>query len=89
MIIGVFVFLLSTVFARSSTYTVSKAAGLGRRFDGIGALSAGASSALINYDDAVYSQLMDYLFLPGFGASLHILKVEIGGDVQSTDGTEA
>jgi galactosylceramidase len=26
--------------------------------------------------------------LPGFGASLHILKVEIGGDVQSTDGTE-
>jgi galactosylceramidase len=31
---------------------------------------------------------MDYLFLPGFGASLHILKVEIGGDVQSTDGTE-
>ncbi|CAF3919476.1 unnamed protein product [Rotaria sp. Silwood1] len=31
---------------------------------------------------------MDYLFLPGFGASLQILKVEIGGDVQSTDGTE-
>ncbi len=32
---------------------------------------------------------MDYLFLPGFGASLHILKVEVGGDVQSTDGTES
>lgn len=31
---------------------------------------------------------MDFLFLPGFGASLHILKVEIGGDVQSTDGTK-
>ena len=72
-----------------STYPISKATGFGGRFDGIGALSAGASSALINYDDAVYSQLMDYLFLPGFGASLHILKVEIGGDVQSTDGTEA
>jgi galactosylceramidase len=31
---------------------------------------------------------MDYLFLPGFGASLHILKVEIDGDMESTDGTE-
>ena len=31
---------------------------------------------------------MDYLFLPDFGASLHMLKVEIGGDTQSTDGTE-
>ena len=31
---------------------------------------------------------MDYLFKPNFGASLHMLKVEIGGDAQSTDGTE-
>lgn len=34
------------------------------------------------------SQILDYLFLPNFGASLHMLKVEIGGDGQSTDGTE-
>uniref|UniRef100_A0A8C3RQ51 Galactocerebrosidase n=1 Tax=Chelydra serpentina TaxID=8475 RepID=A0A8C3RQ51_CHESE len=32
--------------------------------------------------------ILDYLFMPNFGASLHILKVEIGGDGQSTDGTE-
>ena len=72
-----------------STYNVSKSGGLGRRFDGIGALSAGASSALLGYKTVPYGQIMDYLFRPRFGASLHILKVEIGGDAQSTDGTEA
>jgi len=30
-----------------------------------------------------------YLFKPGFGASLQLIKVEIGGDSQSTDGTES
>lgn len=30
----------------------------------------------------------DLLFKPGVGASLSMLKVEIGGDTQSTDGTE-
>ena len=34
-------------------------------------------------------QILDYLFKPNFGASLHILKVEIGGDAQSTDGAES
>lgn len=72
-----------------STYNISKAEGLGRRFDGVGALSAGTCSALLDYDAATYVQVMDYLFLPGFGASLQILKVEIGVDVQSTDGTQA
>ena len=59
------------------------------RFDGIGALSAGASSRLL-YDSAepMRSDILDYLFLPNFAASLHILKVEIGGDSESTDGTE-
>ncbi|CAF1193727.1 unnamed protein product [Adineta ricciae] len=69
---------------------VSKATGLGRRFDGIGGLSGGGcvTRLLADYKSKWYNQIMDYLFLPGFGASLHILKVEIGGDVQSTDGTE-
>ena len=83
------VLLVSSASITASPYAISKAGGLGRRFDGIGALSAGASSALIGYDTVPYSQLMDFMFLPGFGASLHILKVEIGGDAQSTDGTEA
>ena len=61
----------------------------GREFDGIGALSAGASSRLlIDYPEPSRSQILDYLFLPSFGASLQILKVEIGGDTWSTCGTE-
>ncbi len=88
-IIGVLITLLS-MSAADPTYPVSKAGGLGRRFDGIGGLSGGGCSTrlLADYNSTWYSQIMDYLYLPGFGASLHILKVEIGGDVQSTDGTE-
>ena len=62
----------------------------GLRYDGHGGLSAGASSRLLyDYAEPYRSQVLDYLFKPGFGASLHMLKVEIGGDSQSTDGTEA
>jgi galactosylceramidase len=61
----------------------------GRVFEGIGALSAGASSRLlIDYPEPARSAVLDYLFKPDFGASLQQLKVEIGGDVNSTDGTE-
>ena len=72
------------------TYTVSSAGRLGRRFDGIGALSGGGcvTRLLVDYDTIWYNQILDYLFLPGFGASLHILKVEIGDDAESGDGTE-
>ncbi|MEX0720781.1 MAG: discoidin domain-containing protein [Balneolaceae bacterium] len=62
----------------------------GRQFDGIGGLSAGASSRLLyDYPDEERSQILDYLFKPGYGAGLQILKVEIGGDMNSTDGSEA
>jgi len=43
---------------------------------------------LYDYKEPQRSQILDYLFTPNYGASLHILKVEIGGDSQSTDGTE-
>ncbi|XP_016045377.1 galactocerebrosidase isoform X3 [Erinaceus europaeus] len=46
------------------------------------------SRLLVNYPEPYRSQILDYLFKPNFGASLHILKVEIGGDGQTTDGTE-
>lgn len=59
-------------------------------FDGHGALSAGASSRLLfDYAEPERSQILDLLFKPQFGASLQQLKFEIGGDSQSTDGTEA
>jgi hypothetical protein len=61
----------------------------GRVFGGLGALSAGASSRLlIDYPEPQRSQILDYLFKPGYGATLQHLKVEIGADVNSTDGSE-
>jgi galactosylceramidase len=35
------------------------------------------------------SQILDYLFKPSFGASLQMLKVEVGGDLLTTDGSES
>jgi hypothetical protein len=46
------------------------------RYDGHGALSAGASSRLLwDYPAQQASEILDYLFKPNFGASLHMLKV--------------
>uniref|UniRef100_A0A8C5CME6 Galactocerebrosidase n=1 Tax=Gadus morhua TaxID=8049 RepID=A0A8C5CME6_GADMO len=71
-------------------YVLDDKVGLGRVFDGIGGLSGGGATSrlLVNYAEPYRSQILDYLFKPNFGASLHILKVEIGGDAQTTDGTE-
>uniref|UniRef100_A0A665TM28 Galactocerebrosidase n=1 Tax=Echeneis naucrates TaxID=173247 RepID=A0A665TM28_ECHNA len=71
-------------------YVLDDGAGLGRVFDGVGGLSGGGATSrlLVNYEEPYRGQILDYLFKPNFGASLHILKVEIGGDAQTTDGTE-
>ena len=63
----------------------------GRTFDGVGAISGGGGNSrlLIDYPEPQRSAILDYLFKPGYGASLQILKVEIGGDANSTDGSEA
>jgi hypothetical protein len=61
----------------------------GRTFDGLGAVSAGGSTRLlVDYPEPQRSQILDYLFKPGYGAALQHLKVEIGADGQSTDGSE-
>ncbi len=62
----------------------------GRTFDGVGAISGGGGNSrlLIDYPAQQRSQILDYLFKPGYGASLQILKLEIGGDANSTDGSE-
>src|SRR3972149_914098 len=53
---------------------------LGRAFEGIGALSAGAASRLLmDYPEPHRSRVLDLLFKPNCGASLQHLKVEIGG----------
>lgn len=85
-LIGCAVALATAVMAQEVYLDANKP---GRTFEGIGALSAGASSKLlIDYPEPQRSQILDLLFKPGYGASLQHLKVEIGGDVNSTCGTE-
>lgn len=84
----VFCFALT---ACGSSRTVIRISGesAGRTFEGLGAVSAGASSRLlVDYPPAQRDQILDYLFRPNYGASLQHLKVEIGGDTNSTDGAE-
>ena len=63
----------------------------GRIFDGVGAISGGGGNSrlLIDYPEPYRSQILDYLFKPNYGASMQIFKVEIGADMDSTDGSEA
>jgi hypothetical protein len=77
--------------AADTTTTVSvDGTSTGRTFDGVGAISGGGGNSrlLIDYPPAQRQQILDYLFEPGYGADLQILKVEIGGDTNSTDGAE-
>ena len=66
-------------------------AGSGRVFDGVGAISGGGGNSrlLIDYPEPYRSQILDYLFKPKYGASMQVFKVEIGADMDSTDGVEA
>ena len=62
-------------------------------FQGIGAISGGGGNSrlLIDYEthhSAQVQQILKYLFEPKFGASLQMLKLEIGGDANATDGAE-
>lgn len=62
----------------------------GRTFDGVGAISGGGGNSrlLIDYPEPQRGQILDYLFKPGYGAAVQLLKLEIGGDANSTDGSE-
>ncbi|MFF5289434.1 RICIN domain-containing protein [Paractinoplanes globisporus] len=62
----------------------------GQTFDGVGAVSGGGGNSrlLIDYPEPQRTQILDYLFKPGYGAALQVLKVEIGGDTNSTSGAE-
>src|SRR5215831_17900368 len=61
-----------------------------RVYGGVGAILGGGGNAryLEDYPPAQRSQILDYLFKPGYGASLQLLKLEIGGDGNSSDGAE-
>ncbi len=76
--------------ANVTTSIAVNGADTGRTFDGIGAISGGGGNSrlLFDYPATQQSQILDYLFKPDAGANLHILKVEVGGDTNSTDGSE-
>jgi hypothetical protein len=82
--------LPATEATAATTITVSGTSA-GRTFDGVGAISGGGGNSrlLTDYPAAQQQQILDYLFKPGYGADLQILKVEIGGDTNSTDGSES
>jgi len=62
----------------------------GRVYEGMGAISGGGGTSrlLVDYPAAERNEILDYLFRPQYGASLDILKVEIGGDTHSSNGAE-
>jgi hypothetical protein len=62
----------------------------GPAFQGIGAISGGGGNSrlLIDYPPRERAQILDYLFSPHYGASLQMLKLEIGGGGFSSDGSE-
>ena len=80
-----------TAAAAAGAYPASDLGGLGPRYDGVGGLSGGGATSrlLVDYPEPQRQQILDLLFLPQFGASLQLLKIEVGGDAQSTEGTEA
>ncbi|XP_052070765.1 galactocerebrosidase-like isoform X7 [Mytilus californianus] len=83
--------LFKNCYSQIIDYEVDDSQGYGRRFDGIGAISGGGATSLLvrHYPTKLRDEILDYLFKPNFGASLQILKVEIGGDSQSGEGSEA
>src|ERR687884_2303956 len=85
-------FVAPATSAKSTTTNIPvNGAATGRQFDGVGAISGGGGNSryLIDYPDQQRNDILDYLFKPDYGAALQILKVEIGGDANSTNGSEA
>ncbi len=88
--------LLAAILLVSAPHTLSAQAitlngnAAGRPFGGLGAISGGGNTSrlLPDYPAQQQKEILDYLFKPQFGASLSVLKVEVGGDVNSTEGSE-
>ena len=80
---------LAQADAPSTTITINGAAA-GPEFYGVGAISGGGGNSvyLEDYPEPERTDILNYLFSPDYGADLQVLKVEIGGDTNSTDGSE-
>lgn len=83
------VMLLIVCSINAQTTITLSAKDNGRGFEGIGAVSAGASTRnLVDYPEKQRSEVLDFLFKPKFGAGFQHLKVEIGSGENSTCGSE-
>lgn len=84
-------FVVTAGVMAQSTAVFIDGGGSGRLYDGIGGLSGGGGTSrlLWDYPAEQRNEILDYLFKPDYGASLQILKVEIGSDANSTNGSEA
>jgi O-glycosyl hydrolase len=82
--------LSTTTAAHAATTVTINGTSAGRTLDGIGAISGGGGNSrlLFDYPEPQRTQILDYLFKPGYGAAVQILKVEVGGDTNSTSGAE-
>src|SRR3954469_13091409 len=80
---------ISSPAQAATAITINGTSG-GRALDGVGAVSGGGGNSrlLMDYPEPQRTDILNYLFKPGFGAALQILKVEIGGDTNSTSGAE-
>jgi len=71
-------------------FELDDSVGLGLRWEGVGAISGGGATSklLMDYPEPARSNILDFLFTPEFGLNLQMLKVEIGGDTDATEGAE-
>jgi hypothetical protein len=90
LVVGASVLVASPAPARAATAIGINGSSGGRVFQGVGAVSGGGGNSrlLIDYPEPQRGDILDYLFKPNYGAAMQILKVEIGGDTNSTSGAE-
>lgn len=81
--------LLGSIAEAAQTITINST-GTGSTYEGVGAVSGGGGTSVLLHDyvEPQRSQLLDYLFKPNYGAGIQELYVEIGGDGNSTQGSE-
>ncbi|MDQ1307265.1 MAG: hypothetical protein QG671_3097 [Actinomycetota bacterium] len=90
LMLGASVFVAFPAPAQAATAISINGSSGGRVFEGVGAISGGGGNSrlLVDYPEPQRSDILDYLFTPNYGAAMQILKVEIGGDTNSTSGAE-
>eukprot|EP00928_Gymnodinium_smaydae_P079276 TRINITY_DN63246_c0_g1_i1.p1 TRINITY_DN63246_c0_g1~~TRINITY_DN63246_c0_g1_i1.p1 ORF type:complete len:772 (+),score=156.27 TRINITY_DN63246_c0_g1_i1:85-2400(+) len=74
----------------SPHYDLDDSHGFGLTWEGVGAISGGGATTKLLYDypKDIQDKLLDLFFSPGQGLNLQMLKVEIGGDTDATEGAE-